>query len=259
MPENLRRIEEATASRLAIVNRPPRPLWQIILLSLVLLSMLVLILVFWTSGEDDPISIPGFISLTLLVGGILALFYRVFPKKRTITFDKGRGVLEIKRSPLMPVKVIDMSLSDVIGVGPVRNEKTPARGLRTARARASTPPRTSWELRQAHGIRTATGLSGGYAGSRSVPVAKRGRQLVVLIKAGGTYRSILLYSISEYLGDRDRDLVRRIGEFLNTKALVKGTLSNAEELFAVFSGEDLDPEIAVEDFSERQSSEIQDT
>lgn len=44
----------------------------------------------------------------------------MFPKKRRITFDKGRGILEVKKSLLVPAKVTVVSWPELIGVGYVR-------------------------------------------------------------------------------------------------------------------------------------------
>ncbi len=166
-------------------------------------------------NKADSISLSfiliGFILVSGLASSVLLLVHRLFTK-RTVTFDKGRGILEVKKSLLVPAKVTVLSLPGLIGVCYVG---------------------------------TSISIQHGLLGEEKIKV----RKLVMLTRNDGSYESTVLYTIRGLLDHQDMAIAREVGEFLETKAIVKGTVSSDAEASRGFSGKDLGPEIKVEDFS----------
>jgi len=230
MSQNAGRIEEATENRLVIISRSGRPLWQAMLLAIVLLPILVLLLVFSVSAFIGIFTAPDYI-VSFMVWGILAasvlmLLCRILPKKRSVAFDKTRGTLEVKRNLLIPAKVISLALPDLVGVAYVKTHM----GDRRA---ALVEFIGGWLLRLASGA------------------SKERHKLVMLTKVDDGYEATALHTLYGRLDDRDMDIVRRIGEFLETKAVTEGRAFSDADAFRMFSGEELGPKIAVEDFARR--------
>ncbi len=135
----------------------------------------------------------------------------------------------MKKSLLVPAKVTVLSLPELIGVFFVKT------------------------------VIYVTSIFGGGAGSSGMGGRQEeinGRNVVMLTRTKRDYNSTVLYFVSGFLDDQDRAIVRKITEFLETKAIVESTVSCDAEAFQVFSGKDLGPEIKVEDLSKAELGDI---
>ena len=69
-------------------------------------------------------------------------------------------------------------------------------------------------------------------------------------------QGIVLYTAMGFLSSPDWAIARKIAAFLSTRVIVGSAVTNTGEAFRILSGEELGPELEVEDFyatSESQS------
>ena len=235
---NVSRTMEETGGTLRMTTAFRRPLWQVVIFSVILVPVLIFLVFF--SLVEALVNLPAafhagraygaIVVLILLIAltlGVFHLLRRVWPRTERAIIDRRRGQVTVKRPFPLGARTTDIVPSELVGVGYVNS---------------------LMGQKRAEILDLLFGWVGWIMGGGG---AKRGRKLVLLHRRPDGLESTPLSTVVGFLKDADVALARRVGEFLGTRALVRGTALSVGEMAGILSGREAAShgEMEVEDFS----------
>ena len=236
------RLCSETGDVLVIEGKSGRGSWGIlisIILGLILLALLAFLLAlvarpFTDQHIEDIVDYIFsvfrivFIELWIILA-ICGIIYRVLPKITTITLDKRRGEIEIKRKMIVTrTRYIPLSSSELIGVCFLKIDvEEMGRSVGKIRRILSELLRPIWQTRE-KGV--------------------KGRDLAILRKVRDRHEAVCIYKVVGYISSEVREAARKMAEFLETKFIETPVIS-ATQAYSFFTGARSSREHKVEDFS----------
>jgi hypothetical protein len=238
------RVTSETGDVLGIEGKSGKGFWGI-LLSILLVPILLAVLIFWLALVALPFRdqlhlenighfIIGYIFFALLGLSLIltmcGVIYLILPKTTTITLDKRRGEIEIKRKMIVSrTRHIPLSPSELIGVCFLRIDvEKLGRFVGKIKRILSELLRPFWQTREKKGV--------------------KGRDLAMLRKARDGYEAVSVYRVVGYTTSEVREAARKMAAFLETKFIETPVIS-ATQAYGFFTGARSSRAHKVEDFS----------